>query len=390
MAKQEKTVEATPSKVADFKNVMGVMADLNKHYGKNLVKSGKDIPFIHKVPFGEPALDFVTDGGIPIGRMTEFIGEAHAGKTRNALKIMGNFQRYCFGCFTPDTLTAVWRFDKGGNPELVSCKCSNCNNPTTKIQVIVDTEGTIDPLFMQIFGIMREGVIYTRPDRPSQAVGIVDTFLRVPEIGLILFDSIGSMGSDKEVDTAIEDDKMNQNALFMNKATRKWQMSLNSNTNVTGTENGTTLIVVNQTYVTLSIYSTEVAQGGRGLRHGKGLSVKTKIIEKTKDASGEILGVHVRYSNEKNKTGVPYRKSEYYLNLDKNSPVYGYCQTNTDLQYIEYAIKYGIIVQTGSWYEYNGAKFQGKTNLINSVDDKLREDVNKIIYNNVKSQEDEN
>ena len=87
----------------------------------------------------------------------------------------------------------------------------------------------------------------------------------MPEIGLILFDSVGSMGSDKEVDTAIEDDKMNQNALFMNKAIRKWQMALNSNTNETGLENGTTLIVVNQSYQTLSIYSTEVAQGGSGL-----------------------------------------------------------------------------------------------------------------------------
>ena len=378
MAKQSNT--ETAPKTPTFQTVANVVAGLNKHYGKTLVKSGKDIPEIRKVPFGEPALDYVTDGGIPICRVTEFLGDAHSGKTRNSLKSMANFQRYCFNCFTPNSLKAEWRYDKNGNPELVSCKCSNCDNPKTNVQVIVDTEGTIDPKFLDNFGIIKEGVIYTRPDKPSQAVGIVDTFLRMPEIGLILFDSVGSMGSDKEVDTAIEDDKMNQNALFMNKAIRKWQMALNSNTNETGLENGTTLIVVNQSYQTLSIYSTEVAQGGRGLRHGKGLSVKTRIKEKTKDSNDEITGVHVKYVNEKNKTGVPYRSSEYYLNLDKTSTQYGYCQTNVKFQYVEYGIKFGLIKQMGAWYEYDGNKFQGKNNLINSVDDTLMDAVNAIIY----------
>lgn len=240
---------------------------------------------------------------------------------------------------------------------------------------------TTDPVFMENFGIQTNGVIYVRPDLPSQAVGIVDTFLRMPEVGLILLDSIGSMGSDKEVETAIEDDKMNQNALFFNKAIRKWQMALNSNTNETGLENGTSMIIINQSYMTLSIFSTEVAQGGRGLRHGKAMSLKTRIKEKNKEPkTDKILGCHIEYKNEKNKTGIPYRKKDYYLNLDPTNDDVGYCQTNTILQYIELAIEFGIITQKGGWFEFNNKKWQGKASLLDAFDDDIKNAVDNLIY----------
>jgi RecA/RadA recombinase len=366
----------------NFSRVRGLMTDLNKHYGKTLLRSGEDIPMIHKVPFDEPVLDYVSDGGTPIGRFIEYLGEPHSGKTRNGLKAMSKFQKYCFSCNTANALTVVWERDKDDIPYAKVCECSNCTNPRTTIQAMIDIEGTTDPEFMKLFDIDIKGVIYSRPDKPSQAVGIVDALLREPNIGLILFDSVGSMGSDKEVDTAIEDDKMNQNALFLNKAMRKWQAALNSNTNETAMENGATMIIVNQSYVTLSIFSTEVAQGGRGLRHGKGMSLKTRIKERNKDEkTKKVYGVHVEYKNEKNKTGIPYRVKEYYLNLDPDDDDIGYCQTNVKLQYIELAIEWGILDQRGGWFSFNGKKWQGKASVIEDFDDDIKVEVDKKLYN---------
>ena len=71
---------------------------------KKIIRTGEDIPVIHKVPFDEPALDYVSDGGIPIGRIIEFLGDTHSGKTRNALRSMSRFQKYCFNCNTPKAL----------------------------------------------------------------------------------------------------------------------------------------------------------------------------------------------------------------------------------------------------------------------------------------------
>lgn len=364
-----------------FAEVSSVIQELNKHYGKDIIKTGDSIPELHKVPFDEPALDWVSDGGIPIGRITEFLGDTHSGKTRNALRAMSRFQKYCFNCMTPNALDVVWTLDGDGTPKVSSCTCKNCTSPKPLVQLMVDIEGTTDPEFMRNFGIQVEGVIYVRPDRPSQAVGIVDTFLRMPSIGLILLDSIGSMGSDKEVDTAIEDDKMNQNALFFNKAIRKWQMALNSNTNETGKENGTSMIIVNQSYMTLSLFSKEVAQGGRGLRHGKAMSLKTRIKEQNKDdTTKKVLGIHIDYQNKKNKTGIPYRRKEYYLNLNPDDQEIKYCHTNTILQYIELGLEFGIIEQRGGWFYFGQTKWQGKANLIDGFDDKIIAEVNEKLY----------
>lgn len=376
--KSTKVVEKTPN---PFANVSSVIQDLNKHYGKKIIRTGEDIPKIYKVPFNEPSLDWVSDGGIPIGRITEFLGDTHSGKTRNALRAMSRFQKYCFNCMTPNALDVIWELDDEGTPSVSSCSCKNCTDPRPLIQVMVDIEGTTDPEFMRNFGIQVDGVIYVRPDLPSQAVGIVDTFLRMPNVGLILLDSIGSMGSDKEVETAIEDDKMNQNALFFNKAIRKWQMALNSNTNETGKENGTSMIIINQSYMTLSIFSTEVAQGGRGLRHGKAMSLKTRIKEKNKEPkSNKVLGVHIDYRNEKNKTGIPYRRKEYYLNLDPDHIDTKYCHTNTVLQYIELGLEMGIIEQRGGWFYFGQNKWQGKANLIDAFDEDIKAEVDKKLY----------
>lgn len=367
-----------------FSKISSVMQDLNKHYkNDNLMKMGGDISPLRKVRFGEPALDYASDGGTPIGRFTEYLGAEHTGKTRNSLRAMAMFQKFCFNCWTDEVLDAVWSVDKENNPTLISCTCSNCNNPITKVNAFIDIEGTTDKKFLENFGIQTDGIIYSRPDKPSKAVGIIDTLMRMPEIGLIVIDSVGSMGSDKEVDTAIEDDKMNQNALFLNKAMRKWQMALNSNTNQTGEENGTTVIVINQSYVTLSIFSSEVAQGGRGLRHGKGMSMKTKKKEVNKDpATGKVYGIHIEYVNEKNKTGVPYRKKMYYLNLDPENADMGYCQTDIKMQYIDLAIEAGIIIQKGGWFEFNGQKVQGKISLLDKFDDYIKQEVDKIVYRN--------
>ena len=382
MAKREAAAATKPAAIINpFEKVSNVMRELNSHYGKELVRTGENIHSIHKVPFDEPTLDWVSDGGIPIGRITEFLGDTHSGKTRNALRAMRQFQKYCFNCHTPNALDIVWRTDRRNNPYVESCSCKNCAEPTPTIQVMIDIEGTTDPIFMKNFGIDINGVIYVRPDMPSQAIGIADTFLRMPNVGLILFDSIGSMGADKEVVTAIEDDKMNQNPLFFNKAMRKWQMALNSNTNETGKENGTSMIVVNQSYTTLGNYSTEVPQGGRGIRHGKGMSLKTRIREKSKEPnSNKVVGVHIDYRNEKNKTGMPYRRKEYYLNLNPDDPNIAYCHTNVTLQYVELALEMGIIEQKGAWFYYANEKYQGKANLIDGFDEDMRESVNKQLY----------
>ena len=363
-----------------FEKLKALKDGLNKHYGKNLVRSGDEIPYINKVPFGEPVIDYIYSGGIPIGRFTEMLGHEHSGKTRNGLRAMGQFQKYCFGCNTPDVLETVWEI-VDDFPEIVTCSCANCDSPETRVMVMVDIEGTTDPKFMKALGIDPKGVLYTRPDLPSDAMDIMEAYIRNPLVGLILMDSFGGMGSDKEVKNTMADEKMNQNALSFNRAMRKWQAALNANTNETGLENGITLILVNQSYTTLDFYSRDVPVGGRGLRHGKATSVKTRISEKVKDSKDNVIGVHVKIENLKNKAGVPYRTGEYYLSLEENGDL-GYCQTNIALQYVEMGIQFGVIEQKGGWYYFGDEKWQGKTKLLDAIETcpEIKIAVDKLLY----------
>jgi RecA/RadA recombinase len=359
----------------NFDKLRTLTANINKHYKKDVVKQGEDIVPVRKVPTMEPMRDYVLDGGNPIGRFIESLGQEHSGKTRNALHDMAEFQKYCYSCHTPRALTAVWKKEKDktkqeqGFPVLLSCVCSNCKKPQTKIQAFVDVEGTADPRFMEMLGVDLGGVIYTKPDLPSTAVDITDMYLRNPSIGLIVFDSVGSMSADKEVENAIVDDKMNQNALFLNKAMRKWQMALNANAQE-DSNTGTTMIVVNQSYSTIGNYSTEVAAGGRGLKHGKGMSTKTRIREKVyvNADRDRALGVHIVIENTKNKTGMPYRKGEYYLNLDPTDPI-GYCGVDIPLQLMELGIMSGTIEQRGAWLYFGNEKWNGKQAFLTDLRD---------------------
>jgi len=117
------------------------------------------IPPIHKVRFDEPTLDYVSDGGIPIGRFTELIGQEHSGKTRNALKSLRQFQKYCFNCHKDNALTVIWELVKGF-PQVKKISCKHCEEPRTAASVFCDIEGTTDPKFMAYFDIDPLPVLY--------------------------------------------------------------------------------------------------------------------------------------------------------------------------------------------------------------------------------------
>jgi protein RecA len=369
----------------NFDKIKVLTQSLNKHYGSDFIKTGDNIPKIYKVRSGEPALDFITDGGAPVSRVFEALGQEHTGKTRNGLIWMGKWQKYCFNCHKDEALTTEWQI-VNDFPTPVSCSCAYCDKPKTCVQVMVDIEGTTDPKFMHLFGIDVNGILYFRPDLFSKAVDIVDAFLRVPGIGFIMVDSVASIGAnDKEVVNKMEDNKMNQNALAMNQTMRKWQAGLNTNTN-NDPESPTTIYIVNQSYSSIGIFVQEIAQGGRGLRHGKGISIKTRIEEKAKEGEKDdkkIVGVHIVAENMKNKTGIPYRKISYYIDL---KPGEAYCQTDKHLQILDLAIMFDIVHEKGSWYSYEGTNIgQGKTQVLTMLQDNLAffEEIKDKVYEKI-------
>ena len=57
------------------------MAELNKKFKANIINIGTDIIEVDKIPFSSPTANWMTYGGIPVGKITEFYGGEGGGKT---------------------------------------------------------------------------------------------------------------------------------------------------------------------------------------------------------------------------------------------------------------------------------------------------------------------
>ena len=369
-----------------FENIKEIAGKINKKYGMNLVRTGETLGQTILVPFGEPGLDYICGGGNPTNRVHEFLGNESCGKTRDALLLFEQYQKFCFGCHSPEALEVFWETDKDGFPKLAKISCKYCKTPITTIQVIVDVEGTLDASFLQYFDIDTKGVIITTPETPSQSINIVEAFARNPEIGVILVDSIGAYSSDSEVESAAEDVKMNSGARVTGIAVRKWQAAFNANTNKHGKPSPTTIIVVNRMYSTIGIYATEVAQGGRALRHALALSTKRKRTDHKDPKTGEVFGFHRVLSNGKNKIGKPHKRIEDYINLDPKSEI-GYCRADKWHTYLEIALKEEIIkVGGGGYYFFGDDKYHGREKMEIAMREhpEIIDTINAFIYGRTK------
>lgn len=381
-AKKEKETKKAVPTTDSFDKISLITEKLNKKYKCNLVKTGKDIPTTVKVPFGEPSLDYVYSGGIPVNRVIEKIGKEYSFKTVESIKALRAFQRFCFSCLNP-SLEVVWERDKKGIPQLVSAKCSCCKTPKATVQIFLDIEGTTDEEFLKSFGIDTNGVLYARIELPSQASNIAEAYMRLQDIGLIVIDSVGAMSSDQEVEKSMDEIGMNRGAMTLNAITRKFTAAINYNTNRANGVSPTTVMVINQTYANISLYGGggQIAQGGRGLRHAKSISTSNRMVETVVDEDTKaLLGKHVIISNTKNKTGVPERKAEFYINLDPDDEELRYCETDVLQQYVDFSISLGYIEKSGSWYSYEGKKWQGTSKIKKDFPKELKAKVDEFIY----------
>lgn len=133
-------------------------------------KYGGQYDQILRAPTGIFPLDLALGGGLPRGRMTEIYGPESSGKTNILLKAIAMNQKI--------------------NP-----KESNA---------FIDMEGTFDPKWATMLGVDVDKLYVVRPDFAEQAGDFVDAALQADDIGIVGVDSIGSLGTEKELEQDME------------------------------------------------------------------------------------------------------------------------------------------------------------------------------------------
>lgn len=185
-----------------------IMAKVSKDLGQDL--SGTDYGDMTFCTSGSVSLDIaLARGGLPLGRIIEFIGMNSCGKTSIALSWIATRQQE--------------RKAKG---------------ITDKRDLIIDVEHSLERGFIEGFTIDMDQVIWIRVDSIEEAFTVLIEYVKSGCIDMVLLDSIDAMENEKMIRRAIGENDVGGMSKEMNKGLRQLAKL--------APQTGTTIIFINQ------------------------------------------------------------------------------------------------------------------------------------------------
>lgn len=315
------------------------IASIQKNYGKgSIMKLGESIISTvptEVIPTGSLALDIATGvGGVPRGRIIEIYGPESSGKTTLAFHIIANAQ-------------------KGGG-----------------VAAFVDVEHAMDPKYISSLGVNVDELYVSQPDAGEEALDIVETLVKTGVVDVIVLDSVAALVTRAELEGAIGDSHVGQQARLMSQALRK--------ITALASKSRTTVVFINQLRDKIgnSYGPTETTTGGRALKFFSSMRLDIRRTEAIK-LGDTTIGNAVKVKVAKNKLAPPFQVAEFDI-------IYGE-GISKELELLALAEKYKLVDKSGSWYSYKGAKIgQGSDNARKFIRD--NPDVSLEIENSLLSQ----
>lgn len=309
-----------------------IIKDLNKKMKVGNIQLGVDFQAVQKIPFSSCRLNYMTYGGIPVGRIAEFYGADGSGKTTTAIDVAGNAQR-----MFPD-----------------------------KKVLFVDIEHTFDSCWATKLGLNCDDIIYLDPDSmgAEEVFNMMIELIDSGEISLCVLDSIGAMVSMQANEKQIGERTYGGVSMALTEFSKKITPVL--------ARTQTAFIGINQVRDDMnSMYGGTTTTGGRAWRHScstrlefrKGNYIDEKgnhLSRACENPAGNIVNVAL----VKSKVCRPDRKVGFYTL--KYLEGIDYVSDAVDV-----AIKVGLVVQGGAWFSLVDIetgeilnKFQGKSKLV--------------------------
>lgn len=332
-----------------------VIKELNKKTKENVVTVGLPSYEFKRIPFTSPRMNYCTFGGIPVGKITEFFGEEHGGKTTTALDIIANYQQ---------------------------------SDDSRKV-LYVDAENTLDVEWARKLGVDVDELIVFKPTSQSaeEIFQFILNAIDTGEIGLWVLDSIGALASAQELEKTMEEKTYAGISGPLTVFGRKVEMLMHRH-QCTG-------IGINQIRDDLGAMWAGAVKtpGGKGWKHYCAVRMqfsKGKYIDEDgNDLNSKAespAGNYVLMSMVKNKSCPPTRRTGFYtLNYE-----YGIDYLK-DL--VEVAMKYGVIDKSGAWYSIVDlstgellAKLQGMANVYKYLENPDNESALTLIENYIEEQ----
>ena len=295
----------------DKKTLAQIMAETNKAWDGDILHTGVSEYEYERIPFTSPRLNYITFGGLPKGKLIEFYGEEHGGKTTTALDVIANYQ----------------------------------NTDDGRKVFYLDAENTLDVVWAHKLGVNVDDMIIMNPEAQGAeklfdiTLDIIDT----GEVGFVVIDSFGVMLSNQAYEKTVEDKTYGGIAMALTRFSKEAEGLCH--------KNKCTLIGINQMRADMnSPYGGTTTTGGFAWRHNasvrlefrKGYSFDSKYQKLSRSAEspvGNVVDVYMA----KNKTCPPTRRNGFYTLRYDSGIDYLYDLT-------EVCKKYGVIEQSSAWY----------------------------------------
>ncbi len=316
-----------------------VVKSLNKNMKIGNISLGVEEKEITKIPFSSCRLNYMTYGGLPVGRIAEFYGSDGSGKTTTAIDLAGNAQKVY---------------------------------PDKKV-LFIDIEHTFDRNWATKLGMDCDNLLYFDPDSMG-AEDVFNTIIELVETGEIsvaIIDSIGAMVSTQANSKNIGERTYGGISMSLTEFSNKVSPIL--------ARTDAIVIGINQVRDDMnSMYGGTTTTGGKAWRHacttrlefrkGNYIDEQGKNLSRScENPAGNIVNVALTKSKIcRADRKVGFYTLRYLDGIDYISDA------------IDVGIKLGVLNQAGAWFYLvdlesgeilKDEKFQGKYNLIKYYQD---------------------
>lgn len=297
-------------------------AEISKQYGSGAVMMlGEDTQKkVDAISTGSILIDHAIGvGGFPIGRIVEIFGPEASGKTTLALHVIAQAQK------------------NGG------------------ICAFIDVEHAMDASFAERIGINVNDLIIVQPDYGEQALDIAERLIRSGAVDVIVIDSVAALVPKAELEGDMGDTHVGLQARLMSQALRKLTPIVH--------KSKTVLVFINQVRHTiggLPFANKETTTGGNALKFYASLRLDVRKIASLKKNEVHI-GNKILVKVVKNKVAPPFKRVEVDLLFSHG--------ISRELDLLDAALQYNIIVQSGSWFSFEGNKIaQGREQVLDYLE----------------------
>ena len=335
-------------------NIELKMAELNKKFKADIINMGTDIIQVDKIPFSSPTANYMTYGGVPVGKVTEFFGGEGGGKTTSALDICANAQVKFAEVFEKqvaeleeqiEELNMKGTKDASKKASRLQTQLDEVIEKGEKLVVYVDTEQTLDTQWAKLLGVNTEKMILVRPQEQTaeQVLQIIIELIATGNVGLCVLDSIPCLVPQQIFEESLEKKAYGGISQPLSVFCSKVLPHL--------VQNQCAFIGINQIREDLSsMYNTISTPGGKAWKHACSLRLRFKkdtlldmnnneLSSRAENPAGNKVAIEV----VKTKVCKPDRRLGYYtLNYTDGVDVVN--------DTITLAIQYGYIKRNGGWF----------------------------------------